>query len=148
MAATSVSNGRLRIEKNGTDLRIRLEWNGYGSDAEVVFGTFPTAPFAVEVIYDTTNATANQRVRARHFTVGGSAGSFTNATGTSGSGSATDQFTVIEVGGKNNESPYTEMDFGRVIISNSISEDLSVVTEGGGSSIGPISYHYTQQGIR
>jgi len=128
LSATSPSNGLLRIERTAGNLSVSLLWNNYNNGATVDLGTFPTSPFALEIIYDTLNSTRAERCKARLWTIGGTPpSSFTAATTTDGGQSvATDQFVALTLGNPDSDS-YVRI--GRVIVSNSITEDLSAVTE-------------------
>lgn len=92
---------------------------GFGS---INLGTFPTGANTVEVIYDFNNGTGADRVKARTWAVGGSAGSFSTCSW-SGSGGTTQQWNYITLGFDLRNR------YGRVIVSNSTSEDLSAVSE-------------------
>lgn len=109
----------------GTNLRVSMSWNSESSIAEVDLGTYPTTAFALEIIYDATNATANQRLRARVWSIGGSPGAFVDATYTFGPSGTMSEFTQLRLG----EGEQGGLRFGRVIASNSITEDLSLVSE-------------------
>lgn len=145
-SATDANNGDLWVVKSGGNLKVMARWNGDTSTAEVSLGTYPTVPFAVEFIYDLNNGTANQRLRARTWNIGSSAGSMNNATSTAGSAATSDQFTSF------NMAPDGEMGgfaIGRIAVSNSTSEDLSNLSEGGGSTAVPVfAHHYKTQGIQ
>jgi len=132
-SATNAANGVIWFVKSGGNLLVRAEWNGSGSTAEVSLGTYPTAEYIVEYIYDFNNGTANQRLRARTWSIGGSAGSMNNATSTAGSAATSDQFTSF------NAMPDGEipgLKFGRIMVSDDTAEDLSAVSEGGGAAVG------------
>lgn len=130
MFATNWWDGRLTIRENtGGVLYVRMEWQG-GQTAFVDLGAHPTGAYVVEVIYDTNNATASQRLRARTWTLGGTPGSFTD-TGSSSSAGSTNQFVTVRLG---DNGSGVDAQFGRVMVSSDISEDLSAVTEGGGAT--------------
>lgn len=135
-------DGMIRVQHTGGgNLQIVLTFNSDGSSNEVNLGTFPSVPFAVEVIYDSTNATANQRLRARTWSIGGSAGSMNNSTANTGSAAATAEFTLLKLGG----DELNALKIGRVMFSDDIAEDLSVVSEG--SAVPVIVHHLRQQGV-
>jgi hypothetical protein len=136
-SAAIPSYGLLLVRNVGGNLQISLDWNDYNHLAEVNLGTFPTSPFALEIIYDTLNATRAQRLQARVWAIGGTPpGSFTAAGYTwGGSSVATNQFTSLSLGTSDDTSNVL---IGRVIVSNSITEDLSAASESGAASIVPI----------
>ena len=136
LLATSPENGRIRVRNVSGNIVVGFDWNGFGSFAEVNLGTRPTNPYAVEVIYDSNNGTANQRLRARMWELSGSAGSFTNATSTGGGAATTDQFTSLYVG-DNDGNGTPSLQYGRVAFSNDTTEDLSNLDEssGGGAAV-------------
>jgi hypothetical protein len=121
------SNERLRISRNDSANLFLMFEHGESKYAELDMGAFPTLPAAIEVIYDSNNATAANRLQCRTFAIGGTPGAFSTATGTSGSASTTSQF--ISVGLAEMGNADTSSKFGRVIVSNSMTEDLSQVTE-------------------
>ena len=133
VTAASVSNGLLRVERAAGNLVVSLAWNNYNNAATVDLGTFPTSPFALEVIYDSLNQTRAERLKARTWTIGGTPPvAFTNATSTDGgSRVATDQFRSLKFGNPDSDS---FIRVGRLIVSNSMTEDLSVASEDGAAA--------------
>jgi hypothetical protein len=123
--ATTASNGRIRVRRNTGNLVIDFAWDGNNNFVSVSLGTFPTNPFAVEVIYDATNATDSLKLRARAWDIGATAGSFTN-TGDTATDLATDEFTALSLNDGNQAGPK----FGRIAFSNDTTEDLSNLSEG------------------
>jgi hypothetical protein len=126
LSAATASNGRIRIERGAANLTVTLRWGSWDGDNTVDLGTAPTGPFVIELIYNTQHATANQRLQARTWAVGGTPGSFSNSTSSGGSAGTTNQFTSLFLGSGNDWSEYR---IGRVIIANSTTDDLSVVSE-------------------
>ena len=123
-------DGRLLIwQTAGGNLEVQLLWQG-GNTATVDLGTYPSGAYVVEVIYDTNNATASLRLRARTWTLGGSPGSFNN-TGSSTSAGSQDQPDGVFFG---DSGSGVDAQLGRVIISDDISEDLSSWSPGGGDA--------------
>ncbi len=122
--------GHFWAHRSGGNLMVVLSWNNEASVCEVDLGTYPTAPFALEIIYDSNHATPNQRLRARRWAIGGAPGAFSNATSTTGGAAAMDEFTLLRVG----EEEMAGMRYGRIIASNDVNEDLSLVDESSGSS--------------
>lgn len=118
-------DGHIWFQQSGGNLHVNMGWNGDSSSAQVNLGAYPTVPYAIEVIYDGTNATANQRLRARWWAIGGTPGSFTNATSASGGPAALAEFTELRIG----DEELAGLKFGRIIFSNNLAEDLSLVSE-------------------
>ena len=111
-----------------TFLRVRCNLNsGSGIEHYVDFGTWPSAPFNLEFYVDPNNATESQRLRARYWDVGASPGAFVNRT--SGSGTYQGNFAAepdqLNLADPGNNDVYAA--FGKIIISDSISEDLSAL---------------------
>jgi hypothetical protein len=100
-------------------------WDGQSVTVNLGSYTAGTAT-VVEIIWDTNNATASQRLRARRWTLGGSPPSFSD-TATSSTAGTQDQQTSLQLG---NSTTGYEIQFGRIIVSDDIAEDLSAVTEG------------------
>jgi len=123
--ATTSNNGEVRVRNSTTDtVNVLGYWSG-GNQVNVSLGAEPSNPFNVEIIYDTNNATASLRMRARMWEIGSSVPSFTDI----GAGSVqntTDQFTTVEYGDGGGAAG---LKANRLIISNDITEDLSAVTE-------------------
>jgi hypothetical protein len=109
-----------------------LAWNGYADYREITFAAFPSNPFALEFLWDTNNGTATQRLRARYWDIGSSAGAFVDSNGGGGGASATDQPVEIRLGQPNDALVTTRI--GRIIVSDDITEDLSAVSEGGAAA--------------
>lgn len=122
----SVLNGLLRVSRVAGNLEVLSLCNNDGQSNTVALGTYPTGPFAVEVIYDFNNATANQRLRARSWLLSGSPGTFTDATSTSGGASTNSAFTSIKLG---SDDTSLGLMYGRVTFSDDITEDLSSYSE-------------------
>ena len=121
-------NFRMRVYRMSSApdyLRIQFQWNGGFNENFVDFSSFPSNPFALEIIYDTNNATANQRLRARFWGIGSSAPSFTNSTSTSGSAASSEQPTYMDIARYNSDTITTRL--GRIIFSDDITQDLSVL---------------------
>jgi hypothetical protein len=132
LEATDNTNFRIRVWRNAGSpdyMRVFLQWNGNGSEADVVFSAFPSNPFNLEFLWDTNNSTANQRLRARYWEIGSSVPSFTDATATTGTAGTTDQPTKIFIAEYENDTVTAR--YGRLIVSDDITEDLSAVSEGG-----------------
>lgn len=130
--STNVLNGRVRvIRTSGGDMSVEGLHANDGAYETVSLGTYPTNPFGLEIIYDFNNSTANQRLRARVWTLGNAAGSFVDAGSTGGGASTSDAFTSLSMGDSNNGT--TGLYIGRIAFSNSTSEDLSSLSEGSAS---------------
>jgi hypothetical protein len=127
LGAANNSHGLLRIEhrSDGT-IYTDFQWGGWAGYNIVNLGAVPTVPFAVEIIYDSNNATANQRLRARMWNIVDTPGSFSDSSQADGNAGTTDQFTTVLLGSGND---WTRHILGRLIISNSTTEDLSLVSE-------------------
>lgn len=129
-ARDSVTGDRLNLYMRNSDTHLvaHTERNGGAAFADIDLGAYPAVAHNVELIYDFNNATANQRARARVWNIGGSAGSFTDATSTSGSAGTTAQFNSLTMGDENNGS--TALKIGKIFFSDSITEDLSALLSG------------------
>lgn len=126
---TTANNGRVRVKKTGGgNMLVNITMNGGAEVAEVDLGTYPTGAYAVEVIYDTTNGTAANRLQARTYAVGGSPPSMTTITGGSISSAATDQYVILYVG-DNTGWDNSLLKVNRVLFVSDTTEDLSAVTE-------------------
>jgi hypothetical protein len=134
LEAATFSNGRVRIQINGAG-NVLVGSLCTGGDGLVDLGTESANPYAVEIIYDTNNATRSQRLRARMWDLGGTPPAFSDNSDVASSAATTDQFTYLQVGDGGDVS--TGMKSGRIAISNSITEDLSNLTEGSGGAAGP-----------
>jgi hypothetical protein len=143
LLASNSSNGLISVTRNAAgELNVSLDWRGWGSHNEINFGAVPAVPFAVELIYDTQNSTVAQRLRGRIWNIGSAAGSFGTSSG-SGSAATTDQFVTLVGSSQENQCIY-----GRIIISNSTTEDLSAVTiasESDTSVLPVVQYYYNHQ---
>lgn len=129
LQATTAANGRVRIDRTiSGNLEAELVFNDGNSSNILDFGTFPSSPCVVEMIYNSNASTAAERLRGRVWNVGETPGSFTNAQTNSGSATTTSQFTNSYIGGYDNEN--YGLILGRIIISNSMTEDLSLVRDG------------------
>jgi len=136
--ASNRSNGSLNIRRESGNVNVGLAWDGWNGANVVALGAMPSVPFAIEVIYNTQHATANQRLQARMWNIGSTPGSFNNSSTSDGSAANTDQFISLYLADPGNNP--TNSIFGRVIISNSTTEDLSAITissEAGGASLPP-----------
>jgi hypothetical protein len=107
------------------DLIVYSHANGAAQTNEINMDEWPDQPFALEIIYEFDNATADQRLRARAWTVGGTPGSFVDSTSTFGNAANGAEFTALALGYNDG----FKGKIGRFILSNSITEDLSAVTE-------------------
>lgn len=123
------ANDYARVLTSGVNPRIYVRWNAAASDADAIDTGYTIAddtPFVVECIVDTNNATAAQRVKIRAWAVGGSPGSFVNASSTSGAaGTFGGDFTEFKLGANDNTTQNLRV--GRVLISDDITEDLSAL---------------------
>jgi len=135
LAPTTALNGRVKVEPNGTNMRVAFTVDGGNEQAEVDLGTWPASPYAVEIIYDRGAATANERLRARTWALSGSPGSFVNSSPTISSGT-TDQYTLLQLNYSGDTPDSSPLQVNRIIISNDPAEDLSAVSEGGGAAVG------------
>jgi len=135
VSPTTINNGRVRIRKTGGgNLLVNCATNGGANSAEVDLGTYPTGAYAVEVIYDIANGTAANRLQARTYAVGGSPPAFTTITGGSLPSGTTDQFTSLNIG-DNTGWDNSGLKVNRIAFSNSITEDLSNLTESSGATV-------------
>jgi hypothetical protein len=143
--AATPANGRVRIRIDSGG-NVTVQSLCAGGDGLVDLGAESTNPYAVEIIYDTNNATRSQRLRARMWDLGGTPPSFSDNTDSFSSASTTDQFTYLQVGDGGDVS--TGFKSGRIAISDDITQDLSDLTEGSGVSIPVIANHLRMQGIQ
>jgi hypothetical protein len=135
IAPTTANNGQIRIKKTGGgNLLVNITTNGGSNAAEVDLGTYPTSDYAVEVIYDTTNSTAANRLQARTYGVGDTPPSFTTITGGSIPSGATDQYTSLTVG-ETTGWDSSGLKVNRIAFSNDSTEDLSDLDESSGVSV-------------
>lgn len=111
-----------------SQLEIYYSRDAWAQENKVTFdpGTIgTTTPQNIEVIYDPNNSTGGLRLRARHWDIGGTVPSFTDANYVTGpAGTPANQYTVAGWGDGQN-SPMTGCQVGRILHSNSISDDLS-----------------------
>lgn len=138
VAATS-ANGEFRVRRSSSgEIHVDGFWNG-AQQVDANLGAESSNPYCVEVIYDTNNATAADRLKARTWDKSGSAGSFTTY-GAGSAQSASDQFTTLNLGMSGTGTP--NLKIGRIAISNDIAEDLSNLDEGAGASGPAIGARY------
>ena len=146
--AADSSNGKLTIGADSAgNLNIRSQNPSFFEEVEWAVAVTTLTHLNVEVIADTNNATESQRLRARYWAVDGSAPSFTNRTGGDGSGQRTtatpDKITLCDP----NNNGHTGTKFGKIFVSDDITEDLSALVAGT-AAVPVFAHHYRQQGMQ
>jgi hypothetical protein len=133
LSAAVAANGRVRVSNTASDTVLAaVSWNG-GNATDIDLGAEPSVPYAVEIIYDTNNATRSQRMFARMWELGSTPPAFTdNSADAFSAAGTTDEFVSFGIG--TGGSLVTDWKMGRIAISNDMAEDLSDLDEGAGAA--------------
>jgi len=128
LQGTNNWSDRIRITRSGSNILVSARWNV--SETATVTVSDPGGAVQMEVIYDFNNGTAANRLRARSYSVGASAGTFTDTADAGSAAANAQQWILLRLGDEENPIGAS---YGKVALCNSTSEDLSNLTESGGA---------------
>lgn len=131
--AATAANGEYIARIGGGNMVVRGRWNS-GQEDEVGLGTAITEePIWIEIKWDMTLGTANQRLQARMWALGDSPGSFQLCSGAH-SYASIDAFTTLRIGNPGNTAAYR---YGHIIVSDDPDDDLTAYTDTEAYPTGP-----------